>query len=74
MNNNNNVLGERLYAARRQRALSRNRLAEAAQVTASCLKKWEEGVNSPNVYSLIRMADVLGVSLDWLCGREKYVK
>mgnify|MGYP003298103064 CR=1 FL=1 len=74
MNNNNNVLGERLYTARRQRSLSRQKLADSAQVTASCIKKWEEGQNSPNVYSLIRMADILNVSIDWLCGRERYIK
>jgi transcriptional regulator with XRE-family HTH domain len=31
----------------------------------------ERGVKTPSLHALIRLADALGVSMDWLLGRER---
>jgi len=32
--------------------------------------KWETGMTEPRIENLIKLADLLEVSLDWLFGRE----
>ena len=33
--------------------------------------KWETGMTEPRIENLIKLADLLEVSLDWLFGREQ---
>ncbi|WP_433248169.1 helix-turn-helix domain-containing protein [Actinomadura nitritigenes] len=57
------VLGERVQALRRDRALTLQRLAEAAGVSVSMLSSVERGRKAPTIVVLARIADGLGVPL-----------
>lgn len=63
------TFGRRLHEARTLRGLSRRDLCRMAGVTRSTIEKWEQGSVYPNLYTLVAVADVLHVSIDWLAGR-----
>lgn len=63
----------RLKEIRELRGLSQQALADGigeAQSTVGC---WESGRGKPRYQTLIRLADYLGVSLDYLAGRSDYM-
>jgi transcriptional regulator with XRE-family HTH domain len=65
-----NVLGRRIVAARELNGLSQTELAKALGYKNSAqLSMWEKGSRPPTITGLIALADVLGVSLDYLAGR-----
>lgn len=61
---------ERLRELRQQRQLTQVRVAELIGVGIRVYHRWENGAATPHFDALLRLADVLGVSLDTLTGRE----
>lgn len=61
---------ERLRELRQQRQLTQVRIAELIDVGIRVYHRWENGAATPHFDALLRLADVLGVSLDTLTGRE----
>jgi len=57
------LVGERLRAARQERALSLGALAEAARVGKGSLSEIENGVRNPTLGTLYALAGALGVPL-----------
>lgn len=62
------TLGSRLREARQDVGLSQAQLAAAVDVPQQSISKWERG-QDPSTKALVRLADALGVSIDWLAGR-----
>ncbi|OTA18462.1 transcriptional regulator [Xenorhabdus vietnamensis] len=63
------AFSERLRTLREARGLTQTRLAELIGVLPRVYNRWERGHISPQLDTLIKMADVLQVSLDELVGR-----
>ncbi len=63
------VFSERLKALREARGLTQTRLAEIIDVQPRAYNRWERGHISPQLETLLKLADVLQVSLDELVGR-----
>lgn len=63
-------VGKRIAEARKKRGLNPNQLAQRAGVSRANLVRYEEGKNEPGAGRLLRIADVLGVTVDWLLGRR----
>ena len=61
-------LGERIRSERKKRSLKQIDVAHALQVTAQAVSKWELGENAPDIATLGALAQLLGVSVDWLLG------
>lgn len=61
---------ERLLELRKAQGLSQEMLAERIGVSRQAVSKWEVGEATPDLNKLLVLADVLNVSLDYLCGRE----
>lgn len=59
-------LGERLKSARKRAGLSLRALAERAGVSAQAISKYERDLDVPGSVVLIRLAEALDVSLEWL--------
>jgi XRE family transcriptional regulator, regulator of sulfur utilization len=57
------ALGRRIQASRRDRSLTLQQLAEAADVSVSMLSSVERGQKAPTIVVLARIADGLGVPL-----------
>jgi transcriptional regulator with XRE-family HTH domain len=60
---------ERLKEARQARGLSQVRLAELLEVNPRVYNRWEHGTAVPHFDTVVKIADLLKVSLDELAGR-----
>lgn len=61
---------ERLKLLREARNLTQARLAELMAIDARAYNRWERGTTTPQLETLIKIADVLQVTLDELAGRK----
>lgn len=59
-----------LYKLLRERKMTQTALAEKICVHKGVVNKWINGVRYPRLDDAARVADVLGVSLDELYGRD----
>lgn len=60
---------ERLRLLRTARGLTQTRLAELLGMPARSYNRWERGTHAPHLELLVKLADLLQVSLDELVGR-----
>lgn len=67
-----NVLGEHLKIARKQKGLTQNQLASLIGVQRSVISKYESGLIEPSIAQIERIADALGVSLETLLGLPSF--
>lgn len=66
MNENRKALSERLKASRENKNFKQNKIADLLDIHNSTLAKYESGDREPDTATLIRLADVYEVSLEWL--------
>jgi class 3 adenylate cyclase len=59
-------VGERIRQRREQVGLRQRDLADALQLSAQAVSKWERGQNAPDIGVLPDLAHLLGISTDWL--------
>ncbi|MDE6956177.1 MAG: helix-turn-helix domain-containing protein [Oscillospiraceae bacterium] len=59
-------LGNKLADARRAKNLTQEQLAEQLEVTRQAVSRWESGAAWPETDKLVRMAQILEVSCDYL--------
>ena len=60
------TLGQTIAALRKEHNMTQAELAEKMNVTDKAVSKWERDLSCPDVGSLPRLAEVLGISLDEL--------
>ncbi len=65
-------LGQRLLLLRKQRGLTQQQMAAFLTLARSTYVHYELGWRSPDIASLLRIARLLGVSLDFLTGNSDY--
>ena len=58
--------GNSLFQLRRRAGMTQKELAQRLNVTDKAVSKWERDLSCPDVGSLPRLAEVLGISLDEL--------
>ena len=58
--------GNTLFQLRRRAGMTQKELAQRLNVTDKAVSKWERDLSCPDVGSLPRLAEVLGLSLDEL--------
>lgn len=66
------VFKMRLSSMRKSKGLNQGDLAELVGVTRQCIAYYEKtgARRGPSLEIAIKLADALGVSLDWLAGRD----
>lgn len=64
-----NLLSEQLKFLRKRDKLSQKELAEKLFVSQQAVGKWEKDTSTPNPEMLAKIADIFGVSIDFLIGR-----
>ncbi len=62
---------EKLIRYRKLKGLTQEEMAEKMQVSRQSVSKWENGEAVPELAKIIKLADILEVSLDVLCGRKE---
>lgn len=65
------TVGERMACLREARGLTREQLAKKVGVTRQMIYKYESNITDPRLLIFTCIADVLGVSLDYLARGEK---
>lgn len=64
-------VGNRILMTRRSKGWNQGKLAEMTGLSRGQLSKYEHGGTIDiRASNLIRLADALGVSVDWLLGRD----
>jgi transcriptional regulator with XRE-family HTH domain len=66
MNQLSKALSERLKSSRENKNFKQNKIAELLDIHNSTLAKYESGDREPDTNTLIRLADLYEVSLEWL--------
>lgn len=69
MDINTVAMGARIRAARKERKLSSEVVAEKVDIAVESLWHIENGAKRPSLQTLCNIAEVLDVSLDYLVGR-----
>jgi class 3 adenylate cyclase len=65
-------LGQRIRQQRERRQLRQADIASALRLTSQAVSKWERGENAPDISVLLGLAQLLGVSVEWiLTGRQE---
>ncbi len=70
MEKNPNIFSERLRTTRESKRLSQTDLAKRADLQPSAISHFENNRRSPSFDNLKRLADALGVTVDYLLGRS----
>lgn len=60
----------RLYTIRTERGYSQEELAKKMGFNQSIISRFENGIGKPSFDNLWALADVLGVTIDYLVGRS----
>ena len=64
------TFGQRLSRIRKEKGLTQEDIAKRIVISPQAVSKWENDVSSPDILVLSSLADILGVSVDELLGRE----
>lgn len=67
------ILGIRIKEKRKSLGLTQQQLGDLVKVTKVSICCYENGTRTPNLDTLLDIADVLGVDVDYLLGRDNLV-
>ena len=65
-----NDLFRKIKDTKKRKKLTQKELAEQIGISQKSYSHWETGKKEPSLENLIKLADLLEVSIDWLFGRE----
>ena len=68
------MFGKRLRAMRIKRNFTQPQLAELIDVALRTYQGYEGGTRSPSFDTLVKLANILDVSIDFLLGRDDWMK
>jgi putative transcriptional regulator len=63
-------MGHRIRQLRNARGLTQQQLANLVNVTVKAVSMWEGGLRAPYLSTAVRLADVLGTTIDDIAGRK----
>lgn len=66
------TFAERMRKAREKKDMGLKELRELVGASQSAMSHYSTGATMPPLDMAVKIADVLGVSLDWLCGKDAY--
>lgn len=65
------IFGDNIKRLRKNKGLIQQQIADEIGVNRGSYSNWEKGKREPSFENLVKLADLLDVSLDWLFGRDK---
>ena len=66
----NKTLGQMICSLRKEKNMTQNDLAEKMNVTDKAVSKWERNLSCPDVNSIPKLAEILGVSVNELLNAQ----
>ena len=70
LNRENMLIGDHLRNFRQERKLSEREVSKMMHVDITTISKYEHNMRTPDIYMMIKFAEVFDVTLDHLVGRE----
>lgn len=70
--NSDTIIAERIKQKRTELKMTQGDLAKAVRAAIGAISMYENAQVRPSISTMIRIAEVFNVSIDWLCGREGY--
>lgn len=68
------MIGKQLRRLRKSHEMTQEQLADYLQMAKSTISQYENDINEPDLNTIVRIADLFGVSLDELIGRSDAYK
>ena len=68
------MFGKRLRSARIEKKYTQEKLAETVGVALRTYQCYEQGVRTPSFELLVKLADALDVSTDYLLCRDEFIE
>ncbi len=68
------MFNERLRSTRKLRKLKLQQMADMLDISLRAYQHYEQGERSPSFDCLINIADILQVPIDYLLGRDEFLK
>lgn len=68
------MFGKRLNQVRKRRGYTAQQMATILSVSLRTYRHYESGHTSPSLDTLVIIADTLAVPIDWLLGRDDFLK
>lgn len=65
------MIGNKLKELRKDKKLTQQQISDILNVKQNTYSQWENDINEPDLLSLVKIADILKVSTDYLLGRYK---
>jgi Predicted transcriptional regulators len=65
------MIGERLRNLRKAKGMTQEQVAAYLNAAKSTVSQYENNVNEPDLQTLVKLADLFGVSVDHLFGRDE---
>jgi transcriptional regulator with XRE-family HTH domain len=65
------MLSDRIRALRKEHGYSQEQMARKLHLTQGAISQWENGLTVPAADQLMILADVFGITVDELLGREQ---
>ena len=66
------ILGEHIASLRRKKKLSQAELGKRAGTSGDLIGKYERNETKPSIEVVIKIADILEISIDYLVGKTKF--
>lgn len=66
------MIGDKIRELRESKNMRQEDLCNLLSVKQATLSQYELNKRTPDIYMLIKIADIFRVSLDYLCERYKY--
>ena len=61
------MIGQKIKYFRNQKRLTQLELANKLGISDVCVSRWENGINTPNLCNILKLAQALGVNVNELC-------
>ncbi|MDE7052706.1 MAG: helix-turn-helix domain-containing protein [Lachnospiraceae bacterium] len=68
------MFGKRLNNIRKRRGFTAQKMADILSVSIRTYRHYESGHTFPSPDTLVKIADTLNVSIDYLLGRDEWLK
>ncbi len=63
--------GQRIARLRKAQGLTQEELGDKVNISSQAVSKWENDLSAPDISILVKLSNILGVSLDVLLGNEE---
>ena len=68
------MLGKRLNRTRKEKGFTAQRMADYLFISVRNYQKYESGDSNPSLENLVKIADILDVSTDFLLCRDEFIE